>query len=180
MSRPKIKSIIIGPAISLFAASFSLLFAVSCGYRSVGATTGEGGKRIAVPIARNQTAMKGLAGPLTSSLRIKLAKTGLEVTQSNRGAPRLEVDIILVESEPGMLTVNGSHLDAVDSIRSIHARATLVGYDGEILEGPHQFEVQGRAYAGGNPVSDEALGSRKLRALLDDLAAEIVARFVSE
>ncbi len=147
----------------------------SCGYRSVrGAAPGDTGA-IHVPLVRNEAAFAGLAGPLTSAMRKRLARSGVEVVGSGEGVPRLEITIVEVHGDPGMLTTRDDRLTPVDTIWNITARARIVRADGaELVEARH-FDVQGRAYSGGTVLAEESLGHRRRQALLDDLS-DVIAR----
>ncbi len=154
-----------------------VIVTTSCGYRSVRGTAPGDAGAIHVPLVRNETAFAGLAGPLTSAMRKRLARSGVEVVGSGAGAPRLAITIVEVHGKPGMLTTRDDRLTPVDTIWNITARARIVRADGaELVESQH-FEVQGRAYSGGTVLAEESLGHRRRQALLDDLSDAIARSF---
>ena len=161
--------------IKLFVIVF--LWCVSCGYRPVTGTVPGGGKTIYVPLVGNKTPYPSLAGPLTSVLRHRLAVSGVEVVNKSAGTARLQVKILGVQGDPGMLGTQGDQLVPVDTVWRIEAEARVIGSDGEDLKGPTLFDVQGRAFAqGGSALGEESLGQRERTDLLDDLADAIVSK----
>jgi hypothetical protein len=154
---------------------------VSCGYRPVAGVIPGGGKSVYVPLVENKTSYPSLAGPMTSVLRHRLAVSGVDVVSKGAGAVRLQVTILQVDGDPGMLGTQGDHLVPVDTIWRIEAEARVIGLDGKNLKGPTQFDVQGRSFAqGGSPLGEESLGQRERTSLLDELADAIVSKLFED
>jgi hypothetical protein len=148
--------------------------AAACGYRPVLGTLPDGLEAIHVPTVTNETAFAGLTAPLTSSLRKRVARSGLPVVGPGKGGARLEARIVDVRSEPGMVTAANGRLVPVDTLWTIRVEARLVGPGDRSLSMTEVFERQGRAYSGGSVRAEEALGGRSRLALLDELADVIV------
>ena len=150
----------------------------ACGYSFVGRSAAEGKQAVTIPIAKNETAFAGLTGPLTEALRQRAAMSGLNVLDRDPKAPRLEVTIVKIASEPGVLVAKEKRLLPVDAVWHIEATAQLVAAGGQLLRGPYTYSADGRSYAGGSILEEEALASRQRISLLDDLAASIVSELV--
>ncbi len=151
----------------------------ACGYRAVRGTVPGGGDAIHVPVAGNSTAYPGLAGPLSAAVRKRLARSGVKVVGSKKGAPRLEITITDARGVPGMLTTRDDRLTPVDTVWNITVEAKITRLGDDDLAPLEQFEAQGRAYSGGTVLAEESLGHRRRQVLLDDLADDI-ARFFFE
>ncbi|MCP4674966.1 MAG: hypothetical protein GY854_05565 [Deltaproteobacteria bacterium] len=136
-----------------------------------------GGDKIHVPVAGNNTSYPGLAGPLSAAVRKRLARSGVEVVGSGKGAPRLEITIVEARGETGMLTTRDDRLTPVDTIWHIIVEARITRLGDDEAQAPEQFEAQGRAYSGGTVLAEESLGHRRRQALLDDLADAIATYF---
>jgi hypothetical protein len=156
------------------------VLACACGYAPLIGRVPGGGDRVSIPVAQNRTPYDGLAGPLTSALRQKLAVSGVEVEPTGGSAPALEVRILRVELSPGMLGVSGGRLVPLESVSRIEAEASLVRSDGAVLEGPVQVSAEGRSLAGGNVSAEESLAARGRLYLMDDLANAVVAAIFEE
>jgi outer membrane lipopolysaccharide assembly protein LptE/RlpB len=153
----------------------------SCGYRPVTGVVPGGGKSIRVPLVKNKTAYPSLSAPMTSVLRYRLAASGVEVVNTGKGVVRLQVIILQVQGEPGMLGTEGERLVPVDTLWRIKAEARVVDAGGKNLKGPAKFDVQGRSFAqGGSPLGQEALSQRERTELLDDLADAIVSKLFED
>ncbi|MCP4200089.1 MAG: hypothetical protein GY762_23350 [Proteobacteria bacterium] len=154
---------------------------VSCGYRPVKGVVPGGGKSIRVPLVQNKTAYPSLSAPMTSVLRYRMAESGVAVVNKGEGVVRLQVTILQVHGEPGMLGTEGERLVPVDTLWRIQAEARIVDAAGENLKGPAKFDVSGRSFAqGGSPLGQEVLSQRERTELLDDLADAIVAKFFED
>jgi hypothetical protein len=151
-----------------------LLTLAACGYRPLESGLPQGNKAICIPLAENKTAFPGIAAGLTKVLRIKSQESGLRVVPGKKGVHRLRVRIVSIEDKPGMLEVREGHLSPLESIWYIRAEASLEDPAGRLVKGPRLFEVGGRAFAGGNPAAEEALGDSRRQALQDDLAGLII------
>ncbi|MCP4600627.1 MAG: hypothetical protein GY847_08870 [Proteobacteria bacterium] len=154
-----------------------LLLPAACGYTPILGTVSGGGSDIHVPLACNETAYPSLRGPLTEALRKRAARSGIEVVNRKKGVPSLEVTILRVQGEPGMLTTKDNRLIPVDSIWCISAEARLVVSNSGMPKELETFEVCGRAYSGGTVLAEESLGHRRRKALMDDLADAVVRHF---
>ncbi len=146
---------------------------VSCGYQPLLGTVPGGDSKVHVPLVENKTPYLGLAGSLTSAIRLRLAGSGIPVTSYSRNAATLAVTINRVEGKPGMLGTKEDKLIPVDSIWRIQATARLIDSGKVLIAGPFQFEVAGRAFSGDNVQAEESLGHHRRQSLLDDLADEI-------
>ncbi len=134
-------------------------------------------RRVRVPIAQNETPFSKLAGPLTAALRRRIAQSGIEVAGLGQPGHTLEVTIVEITQTPGMLSVESGELVPADIIVQIVVSARLADADGEIIQGPKDFEANGRAYTGETPLAEEALASRRLTALLEDIADAVAMHF---
>jgi outer membrane lipopolysaccharide assembly protein LptE/RlpB len=146
-----------------------------CGYRPVIGALPPGVDSVHVPPVANATARAGLAAPLTSALRKRLARSGIEVTRKGAAHARLEVEILEVGSEPGMVSTEDGRLVPEDAIWSVRAVARLVDPGGRPLAEPVWISRRGRASTGGSVHAEQALGHRRRLQLLDELADGIVA-----
>jgi len=160
-------------AVFLSLLSALLLSIISCGYRPVHGEVPGGGNKISVSLASNETAWPGLAVPLTSAVRKKLAQIGLNIVRENKSAPKLKITVLKVSSKPGMLREANGRLIPLDNIQEIQARALIQDLSGDIVR-TQRFLVHGRALSGDNVLSEEVLKKRKAKDLIDKLAVQIV------
>ena len=153
------------------------LWALACGYRPVGYGIPGENRRLVIPVAENHTAAADLSRPLTTALRRAAARAGLTQYATDPHAAKLRVTVIAVYTDPGTVRAADGHLHPVDTVRHIEVIATLVGPGGETLISPRRFQAAGRSLAMSNPTAEEAHGSERRAALLDDLSAMIVREF---
>ena len=155
----------------------SFLFLVllcGCGYRPLSASMPDGVASVVVPTAGNRTAYAGLAAPLTAEVRRKAAEAGVSIRASDARAARLEMTVVSVNGQPGMLRVDENQLVPVDQVWRIDVEAVLLDADGEILVPKTRLTASGRAFVVSNTASEEALGRERRAALMDDIAEAVV------
>ena len=152
--------------------------AAACGYRPLADGPSHGAGSIAavfVPVAKNETAYAGLAGPLTEEVRKQLEALGVDVAAESGGVPILSMVIVGVGDETGMTARRGDALVPSDTVWHVEVMVSLEASDGEQIVPPTRFSGDGRSVATGSAAGEAYTSSRTQREVMDDLAARIAA-----
>jgi hypothetical protein len=170
------------PTIGRHLPALALAFALcaACGYKPVsGGSTGPGSiSKVAVPVARNETAFAGAAAPFTDEVRRQLSALGVEVVAQGGGAPVLSMVITAIGDETGMTMRSGGTLLPSDTVWRIEVMVSLESADGQSIVAPTRFSGDGRSITSGSVAGESYTGSRTQREVMDDLAARIAAMVV--
>lgn len=148
---------------------------LSCGYRPLTGSLPSGLRAMVIPSVQNHTAYSNLTAPLTAALRRKAMESGIQVEARGEKAGRLNVTVVAVNGEAGMLRAEGKNLVPIDKIWRIDVEAELVDADGAVLVQKQRFSASGRAFVVSDPVSEEALAAERRAAMMDDIADGIVS-----
>jgi len=162
------------------ASVLALALCAACGYKPVaGGASGSGSiSKVAVPVAKNQTSVAGVAAPFTEEVRRQLAALGIGIVAEGEGAPTLSMVIASIADETGMTVRSGGALLPSDTVWRVEVMVSLESPDGERIIPPTQLSGEGRSVASGSAAGDSYTGSRTQREVMDELAARIAAMIV--
>ncbi len=123
----------------------------------------------------NSTAFAGMSSPLTGALRTRLASYGVEVVSDRNGARELQVEILSVREQPGMLGVSDGRLISRDVLWRVELGVSMVDSGGEVRIPSRRVVAEGRALATGGIVGEAASGEWTRSELIDTLARRVAS-----
>ncbi len=161
----------------LFLLAVCVLSTLSCGYHVlIGAVPGDKTNRTKVIVENtaNHTPYPDLASAMTSALRKKTVRIGIEIENKSAAAARLKTVIKTVSDDPGTLRGRDGILVPVDYIVSVEVEAHLEDAFGQILRSKKTFAASARSLSYSSAPAREASLNARRTELLDDLAGQIV------